>query len=301
MNLSELIQFLTQKMSMTEVYQPVIVKELLLNGGECTKDELASKLAEYDLSVREYYRKIVMRWPKITLSKHHIIRYERKGERFILECDLVGNDDVDKAIKICDSKIAEWIEKKRDREKSPVANDSVRYRVLKRAKGKCELCGIPSGLRPIDIDHIIPQSTADKNGKVLMNGQRINVHSECNLQALCFKCNRAKRAADDTDFRRTQKLVRDRIPEIIKQSGRDPILRKVTDKRLVAALNEKLIEEHEEYIDSRNVEELADMVEVIINLARLKGVSQEQLLNIVEIKRKERGSFEKGYFYEGNI
>ena len=52
--------FLTEKMSMTEVYQPVIIKELLKHGGTRTKDQLAAALADYDLSVKDYYRKVVI-------------------------------------------------------------------------------------------------------------------------------------------------------------------------------------------------------------------------------------------------
>ncbi len=50
---------------MTDVYQPVIIKELLLNDGTCTKAELATALAGHDFTVQEYYERIVMRWPKL--------------------------------------------------------------------------------------------------------------------------------------------------------------------------------------------------------------------------------------------
>jgi hypothetical protein len=76
MDKPDLLEFLDKRMSMTDVYQPVVIKELLLHGGRRTKAELASALAAYDLSVQEYYERIVMRWPKITLSKHGIIDYE---------------------------------------------------------------------------------------------------------------------------------------------------------------------------------------------------------------------------------
>ena len=294
----ELKTFLTDKMSMTEIYQPVIIKELLQNSGTCTKDQLAVALADYDLSVKDYYRKIVMRWPKITLTKHNVINYQREGEKWNL---IASIQDRDELINICDRKIAEWLEKKRDQEKDPAVNQSKRYRVLKRAKSKCELCGIPAQLRPLDIDHIIPQSKADKFGKVVLNGKHILVHSEENLQVLCFKCNRAKRDQDGTDFRKRKKLVRDRIPEIIRDSGRDPIIKKLSGNRLMSALNEKLIEEHEEYLESKDVYELADMVEVILAIARAKGSSQERLFDIITQKRTSNGGFTEGYFYEGDV
>jgi predicted house-cleaning noncanonical NTP pyrophosphatase (MazG superfamily) len=299
MNAFDLKVFLTKTMSMTEIYQPVIVKELLLNKGECTKDHLAKALAEYDQSIREYYSRIVMRYPKDTLTKHGVVRYQRNGERFLLNCD-VPEKERQEAIGLCDAKITEWLQRKRDGEQAPAPNELVRYRVLKRAKGKCELCGIPSSLRPIDIDHVEPQSRADKNGNVVLDGKRVNVHSEDNLQALCIKCNRAKRDQDNTDYRRTSKLVRDRILYIIRQNGREPIVRRLSGKAIVKALNEKLVEEHEEYIEAGSVEELADMIEVIISLAKKKDTSQEELLQLVEEKRTERGVFEQGFFYVGD-
>jgi hypothetical protein len=74
----DLIEFIENKMSMADVYQPVVIKELLLHGGLRSKGELASALAAYDYSVKEYYERIVMRWPKLTLSKHEIVEYERR-------------------------------------------------------------------------------------------------------------------------------------------------------------------------------------------------------------------------------
>jgi len=298
MNATELKTFLMDKMSMTEIYQPVIIKELLQHGGTRTKDQLAVALADYDLSVKDYYRTIVMRWPKITLTKHNVVDYQRKGEKWNL---IASFNDSEELIKICDSKISEWLENKRNREKDPAVNESKRYRVLKRAKSKCELCGIPAQLRPLDIDHIIPQSKADKYGKVVLNGKHISVHSEENLQVLCFKCNRAKRDQDGTDFRKRKKLVRDRIPEIIRSDGRDPIIKTLAGNRLMSALNEKLVEEHEEYLESKDVHELADMVEVILAIAKAKGSSQEQLFEIVTQKRTSNGGFTEGYFYEGDV
>ena len=301
---SKLSDYLINKMSMTEVYQPVIIKELLLNNGECSKTDLAVALTRYDLSILEYYRKIVMRWPKDTLTKHRIISYQRKGEVFKLNSKLVDLRNTSYEVKLCEDNISEWIARKKNREHSPQAKGTLRYKVLKRANKKCELCGIPSALRPIDIDHIIPQSTKNKQGKVIKDGKLIYVHSEDNLQALCYKCNRAKGASDDTDFRRISKLVRDNVPDIIRRSGRNPMIKELKGKQYVHALNEKLIEEHEEYIAEKDSEEsiaeLADMIEVIYSLAKNKGVNEKELLLIVSDKRKKNGSFNKGYYYQGD-
>ena len=83
MTLSELRIFLTDTMSMSEVYQPVIIKELLENGGSCSKDQLAARLADHDASVQEYYQKILMRWPKTTLTKHGVVEYDQASKSFV--------------------------------------------------------------------------------------------------------------------------------------------------------------------------------------------------------------------------
>lgn len=196
-----LIAFLTAKMSMTDVYQPAVIRELLVNGGTRSKADLARALAEYDIAIQEYYEKVMMRWPRITLSKHGIVEYKRGGHTFSL-IDYPADESVrETAIAICEQKIAAWLDRKSQARKNAAPDASVRYQVLKEAGGKCELCGIPSSLRPIDIDHIVPRSKANKYGKLEKDGIWIDVDSPANLHALCMTCNRAKRAADETDFR----------------------------------------------------------------------------------------------------
>ena len=289
-------------MSMTDVYQPVVVKELLLRKGTCTKAELATALAGHDLAVQEYYERIVMRWPKITLTKHGIIEYERKGSIFRLLPYPTCEEDRDEAVAICDKKIAAWLERKKSREHAPEAGASVRYEILRLAKGKCQLCGISAEIRPIDIDHIIPRSKANKHGKVRLNGKMIDVNDPENLQALCFSCNRAKRDNDETDFRRRDKLVRDHIPALIRAEGRNPVIKELKGEALRDALYDKLTEEHAELLaakdDQHRSEELADLIEVIFALGEQLGMGNEELLHIAKKKKQERGGFQKGFLYQ---
>ncbi|MGC3940532.1 hypothetical protein ACOTTU_22250 [Roseobacter sp. EG26] len=172
--------------------------------------------------------------------------------------------------------------------------------MLKKAGGKCQLCGIPSLLRPIDVDHIVPSSKANKYGRVEKDGIWIDVDSPANLQALCMTCNRAKRAADETDFRQASKLVRDRIPEIIRANGREPSMRKVSGAKLTKALFDKLVEEHAELIaagenEKHCLEELVDMTEVIIALARQQDVDESAFFERVRAKRSKKGAFMQGH------
>lgn len=304
MSKPDLIEFLQRRMSMTDVYQPVVIKELLLHEGTRTKQELAAALAAYDLAVQEYYERIVMRWPKITLTKHGIIDYERRGSKFRLLPYPDSADDRLNAVRICEEKIGDWLEKKKSRERAPEAGASIRYEVLKAAHGKCQLCGISSEISPIDIDHIIPRSKADKNGKVRLHGHLIDVNDRENLQALCFACNRAKRDADETDFRRRDKLVRDRIPELIEAEGRKPVVKVLTGQKLHAALYDKLTEEHAELLAAKDsahrLQELGDIAEVVFALAEQYGADENALLSLVREKRERRGGFTRGFLYKGD-
>lgn len=304
MDTPDLIEFLQNRMSMTDVYQPVVIKELLLHEGTRTKAELAAALAAYDLAVQEYYERIVMRWPKITLSNHGVIDYERRDGLFRLLPYPESADARLDAVRICEKKIRDWLEKKKARERAPEAGASVRYEVLKAAGGKCQLCGISAEIKPIDVDHIVSRSKADKNGKVRLHSRLIDVNDQENLQALCFACNRAKRDADKTDFRRRDKLVRDRIPEIIEAEGRKPVVQELTGKKLKAALYDKLVEEHAELLAAKDgkdpLEELADIAEVVFSLAAEYGQDENSFLAYVRRKRLNRGGFSKGYFYLGD-
>ncbi len=92
------------------------------------------------------------------------------------------------------------------------------------------------------------------------------------------------------------KLVRDRIPEIIRSKGGVPITSILTDEEYRVRLNEKLMEEVREYLEDQNIEELADIYEVILAILSIQNVSFEQMREIALVKRKERGGFEQKVF-----
>ena len=111
-------------------------------------------------------------------------------------------------------------------------------------------------------------------------------------------CNRAKRDSDDTDFRESQKLVRDRFPEWMETQGKRAVVWKLSGRRLVEALKEKLVEETAEYLESGSAEELADILEVVRALIERSGSSMEALSKSAEEKRSVRGAYESGIFLE---
>jgi len=93
-----------------------------------------------------------------------------------------------------------------------------------------------------------------------------------------------------------EKLVRDNIPEIMQRLGKTFILRIVKDDdEFFRFLLEKLKEEVEEFAQSGNKEELADIFEVILEIMRLKGWSMKEIEGIRKRKLQERGGFSKRF------
>ena len=94
------------------------------------------------------------------------------------------------------------------------------------------------------------------------------------------------------------KLVRDNIPQIIEQSGKTCKTRVLSDAEYVVQLNAKLNEELAEYLQSGEVEELADIVEVVRALVAVKGVSCAEFDEIRAEKAQKNGAFDKKLLLE---
>jgi len=95
------------------------------------------------------------------------------------------------------------------------------------------------------------------------------------------------------------KLVRDKIPEIIenKKDGR-PVYRIMNSDEYLTALNTKLKEELNEYLESGAIEELADLEEVLLAILEAKNVSFQDFEKIRLEKSEKRGGFKKRIFLE---
>ena len=87
------------------------------------------------------------------------------------------------------------------------------------------------------------------------------------------------------------KLVRDRIPAIIEAGGERPVTRILNDEEYLRCLEQKLDEETAEYHEGKNLEELADILEVVYALTEAGGHSREELLSVYEKKHEARGGF----------
>ena len=198
----ELAEYLSKRMRMSHVYQPVMIMKLLSNQGKAKADEIALDLVQNDLSQVEYYTERVNQMVGKVLRNNQIVAKEG-GEYQLIGFEELSDDEREKLIELCAIKINEYKKKRgmmiwdhRRKNRSPI-DGSIRYQVLNRANNVCELCGIPSDVRALEVDHIVP-----KNWK--------GPDELSNYQALCYKCNTNKRDTDDTDFRNRVQLFGNR-------------------------------------------------------------------------------------------
>ena len=97
-----------------------------------------------------------------------------------------------------------------------------------------------------------------------------------------------------------KKLVRDKIPEIIMlNEGRSCITRTLNNEEYLFELNKKIKEELAEYLESGDIEELADLEEVLRAILDNKGVTYEEFEKIRLEKVKKRGAFKNKIYLEG--
>jgi predicted house-cleaning noncanonical NTP pyrophosphatase (MazG superfamily) len=98
------------------------------------------------------------------------------------------------------------------------------------------------------------------------------------------------------------KLVRDRIPDIVRASGRSPLVRQLGDDELLPALLDKLQEEVDELREATTVadrtEEMADVLEVLGAIATDLGLDWSAVEVAAATKRDERGGFQDGLWME---
>ena len=90
-----------------------------------------------------------------------------------------------------------------------------------------------------------------------------------------------------------KKLVRDHIPEIIESGGKTCVTEPLSDARYLEMLDAKLNEELAEYQESKSLEELAGLLEVLRAIVQARGWTWEQLELVRQEKAAKRGGFEK--------
>jgi predicted house-cleaning noncanonical NTP pyrophosphatase (MazG superfamily) len=99
---------------------------------------------------------------------------------------------------------------------------------------------------------------------------------------------------------KVQKLIRDRLPQMMRSQGLAVFDRRLGDEEFVAALKDKLLEEAQEAREATSpaelADELADVMEVILALAQASGLSLDEIEARRIAKRAERGGFDQRVF-----
>ena len=199
----QLADFLTNKMRMSHIYQPAMLIQLLQNGGRATVSEVAKAILVRDPTQVEYYEAITKRQPGRVLTRNRGLVERDRNTYHLKGFNELSASDVTELVEICRAELDRFVDTRvsdpwRHRKiSSGYISGSIRYEVLKRARMRCQLCGISAGIRALEVDHIIPRKVS--------GGDDIS-----NLQALCYSCNAAKRDSADTDFRDVVQRYRDR-------------------------------------------------------------------------------------------
>jgi ATP adenylyltransferase len=193
MHFENLVQFIERDIRMSHVYQPVMLRVLLDRGGRASREEIARAILNEDRSQLECYSEITRDMVGRVLTNRGVVK--RDGANYeLLGFEKLTADQVQELKDICDRKLAEYVARRGQaiwghrRRSTDYVSGTLRYEVLKHAKFRCELCGVPADERALEVDHIIPRNRGGSD-------------EITNLQALCYSCNAMKRDRDDTDFR----------------------------------------------------------------------------------------------------
>lgn len=268
LNLKEYIE---SKMRMSHIYQPVMIKTLLMNKGRADKTKIARSLFSYDASQIEYYEKVTNNMVGRVLRKNGVVQKEKDVYR-LNNFDSLASEEVIELIQLCEQKIQDYIDKRGDaiwahrRKNRKAVSGSVRYEVLKRAKGRCELCGVSKEEKALEVDHILPKNLGGED-------------SIDNYQSLCYTCNANKRDTDDTDFRELEIHYKVRIKGCVfcQKFSNDYLL----ESSLAAVILDQypVTSGHSLVIPKRHCRDYFELSQPELNaLHRLAELRKEQLL-----------------------
>jgi 5-methylcytosine-specific restriction endonuclease McrA len=192
MTYDQLLDFIENRMRMSHVYQPVMLKTLLEAKGQCATADVAKDILLLDDSQVEYYEKVTNNMVGRVLRGHDIVHKDGK-QYSLLGYEELTTEQTSNLIDLCQRKIDEYTNMRGERIwqhrrlSSGLISGTIRYEVLRRAGTRCELCGVSNEVKALEVDHIIPRN---KGGSDDLS----------NLQALCYSCKTMKRDRDDNDF-----------------------------------------------------------------------------------------------------
>lgn len=191
------------------------------------------------------------------LRNHDIVSHINNNYKLV-DFSILSDEEKKELIDLCTVKIDEYINKRgeniwehRRRNRRPVPG-SIRYEVLKRAKYRCELCGISAEEKALEVDHITPKNLGGEDS--------IN-----NYQALCYTCNAQKRDTDNTDFRNISSIYSHIDKECIFCNLKE---RKILfENNLAIAFHDSfpVTEYHSLIIPRRHVKDYFELVQAEVN------------------------------------
>ena len=260
---------------MSHIYQPLMLIELLKEmDGKATVKDIAQAILNKDPTQIEYFSQVVKNMVGRVLTKNHEIATKDKDVYSLIGSEYLSNKEAEELIELCEQKIAEFEAKRGDtiwnhrrRGHRPISG-SIRYEVLSRARGRCELCGITNEQKMLEVDHIFPKSLGGKDDL-------------SNYQALCYSCNAAKRNTDDTDFRLFKTLYEQREEKClfcdIQSNDRKRI---IAENNLAYAIRDgfPVTEGHTLFMPKRHVSDYFGLVQSEVNAINLLVQEQRTLL-----------------------
>lgn len=207
MRYKDLLRFVERGMRMSHVYQPIMIRALLKGGGRASRKAIARQLLNADESQLEYYMEIVSNMVGRVLTRHGVAT--RDGQDYLLPgFERLSAEEIRQIELACDKRLKHFLEKRGDapwehrRRSAGYVPGSIKYEVLKRAKFRCELCGVAASECALEVDHILPRNRGGDDDL-------------SNLQALCYRCNSMKRDRDDSDLRAVRESIDHRESECV--------------------------------------------------------------------------------------
>lgn len=205
MSFNILKNYIKNKMRMSHIYQPVMIKSLINNRGKNNSKNIAKEFLIYDPWAIKYYDDIVKIMPGKVLTKNLDIILKNKNSYILKDYNFFSDAQKQEIINLCDRKIEDFLKKRgsktfqhRSRSSGKISG-SIRWQVLERSKTRCESCGISNDIKALEVDHILPKSLGGKD-------------ELSNFQALCFSCNSMKKNKSKTDFIKVRDSFNKRVP-----------------------------------------------------------------------------------------
>jgi len=268
-------------MSMAHIYQPLMLIELIKGNGKVSARNISKSFLSYDETQIDYYKKITALMPFKYLSKH-LSEIKKSKDNYLFEDFDLNETQKDELIKLCNEKLQNYI-KKRGIKKifshrtlaSGVIPGSIRYKVLLRAKNRCESCGISNKEKALEVDHILPRTKKGKDELI-------------NYQALCYTCNSQKSNKDDTDFRKILESYNHRKKECIFCDISKNKIVKSNELAVVIKDNYPVTKHHCLIIPKRHCSDYFDLYQPEINAI-------SQLINEMKTELQKKDKTIKGF------